>query len=61
MMGGGSGFDFSEETGYRDVFYAGDCDHGVVELAKLLGWEVRVCMYCTQGSIYSRIEIFAFC
>jgi NAD-dependent deacetylase sirtuin 2 len=39
MMGGGSGFDFSEETGYRDVFYAGDCDHGVVELAKLLGWE----------------------
>ena len=57
MMGGGSGFDFSEETGYRDVFYAGDCDHGVVELAKLLGWEVRVCIVLR---VLSRIKIFAF-
>ena len=40
LMGGGSGFDFSEETGYRDVFCGGDCDQGVIELAKLLDWEV---------------------
>ena len=35
-----SGFDFSEESGYRDVFLGCDCDKGVMELAKLLGWEV---------------------
>lgn len=38
----GSGFDFSEESGYRDVFLGCDCDKGVMDLAKLLGWEVRI-------------------
>lgn len=36
----GPGFDFSEESGYRDVFLGCDCDKGVMDLAKLLGWEV---------------------
>ena len=37
---GGGGLDFSEETGYRDVFLEGKCDDGCLELAKMLGWEV---------------------
>ena len=36
----GLGFDFSEESGYQDVFLGCDCDKGVMDLAKLLGWEV---------------------
>lgn len=32
-----TGFDFSEGT-RRDVFYQGDCDAGVEELCRLLGW-----------------------
>jgi hypothetical protein len=35
------GLDFSEETGYRDVFLGGKCDDGCLELARLLGLEVK--------------------
>ncbi len=38
-MSKGRGFDFSEE-GKRDVLFLGDCDDGVSELCKHLGWEV---------------------
>ncbi|KAL1499407.1 hypothetical protein AB1Y20_011612 [Prymnesium parvum] len=32
-------FDFSRESCYRDALFLGDCDFGVAELARLLGWE----------------------
>ena len=38
-MSKGRGFDFSEE-GKRDVLFLGDCDDGVSELCKHLGWEL---------------------
>lgn len=31
-------FDFSQETGYRDVFFKGDTDSASTQLAQLLGW-----------------------
>ena len=34
---GPPGFNFSKDN-YRDVFYQGDCDAGVEELCRLLGW-----------------------
>lgn len=40
MLGMGGGLDFSEESGYRDVFLEGKCDDGCLELARMLGWEV---------------------
>ncbi|XP_062503251.1 NAD-dependent protein deacetylase sirtuin-2-like [Corticium candelabrum] len=39
MLGMGSGFNFSSEGNYRDVFQEGDCDDGCVALAELLGWK----------------------
>ena len=33
------GFDFSEETNYRDALFLGDCDAGVTALCRELGWE----------------------
>ncbi|XP_065919749.1 NAD-dependent protein deacetylase sirtuin-2-like [Dysidea avara] len=38
MLGFGAGFDFSDESGYRDVFFESDCDAGCLKLAGLLGW-----------------------
>lgn len=37
-LGYTKGFDFSSENS-RDVVFEGDCDDGVTELCKLLGWE----------------------
>lgn len=39
MMGGG-GLNFSDETGYRDVFLQDTCDNGCRRIAQLLGLEV---------------------
>lgn len=39
MLGFNSGMDFSEESGYRDVFQEGTCDDGCKELAEILGWK----------------------
>ena len=36
----GAGLEFGEAA-YRDVFVQGKCDDGCLQLAKLLGWEVR--------------------
>mmetsp|Transcript_29076 Transcript_29076/g.64217 ORF Transcript_29076/g.64217 Transcript_29076/m.64217 type:complete len:389 (-) Transcript_29076:773-1939(-) len=33
------GFDFDPRTNYRDAKHLGDCDDGVWELCRLLGWE----------------------
>ena len=33
-------YDYSSEEGKRDVLFLGDCDDGVSELCKHLGWEV---------------------
>lgn len=42
-FGGGGGFTFNREDGaYRDVLYLGDTDDGVLELAKLLGWDAEL-------------------
>ncbi|GAB4819426.1 hypothetical protein N2152v2_006472 [Parachlorella kessleri] len=38
VSGFNKGFNF-DEGNYRDVFCEGDCDAGVMDLAKLLGWE----------------------
>lgn len=40
LLGMGGGLDFSD-AGYRDVFLQGKCDEGCLQLAKLLGLEVR--------------------
>ena len=32
------GFDFDEDTNYRDALFEGDCDEGVARLAAALGW-----------------------
>lgn len=37
----GAGLDFDSETAYRDVFLQDKCDEGCLQLARLLGWEVR--------------------
>eukprot|EP00899_Mesostigma_viride_P018056 jgi/Mesvir1/26251/Mv01616-RA.1 len=39
LLGHGGGFDFSEDSNYRDAKYIGSCDNGIWELARLLGWE----------------------
>jgi hypothetical protein len=33
---------FDSPKNRRDVFHKSTCDDGVAELAKLLGWEVRI-------------------
>ena len=33
------GFQFDVASNYRDVFWAGSCDDGCMELAALLGWD----------------------
>ena len=38
-LGRGTGFNFDEETNYRDALYLGPCDDGVAELCSLLGWK----------------------
>ncbi len=38
-LGRGTGFDFNEDTNYRDALYLGRCDEGVAELCSMLGWE----------------------
>ena len=38
QLGVEMGFNFGEGN-YRDVLFQGDCDAGVQELCKLLGWE----------------------
>lgn len=46
-----SGFDFKWKYGLnRDVFYAGTCDDGVTQLAKLLGWEKELDALYTKGN-----------
>ena len=35
------GFDFEEDTNYGDVYYLGDCDAGVKELARLSGMDLE--------------------
>ncbi len=37
-LGYSKGFNFGEGN-YRDAMYLGDCDEGVWELCRLLGWE----------------------
>jgi NAD-dependent deacetylase sirtuin 2 len=37
-LGRGTGFNFDEETNYRDALHLGKCDEAVVELSELLGW-----------------------
>jgi hypothetical protein len=32
---------FDSPKNRRDIFHKSTCDDGVMELAKLLGWEVR--------------------
>jgi len=36
---GGPSLNYDSKKNRRDVFYKGTCDNGVLELAKLLGWE----------------------
>jgi len=38
----GNGFHFTSGEGGRDVFIQGDCDAGVLELCKHLGWEAEL-------------------
>ena len=40
LMGAKRGFQFDE--GHRDAIFLGDCDHGVRELARHLGWEAEL-------------------
>ena len=50
---GGGGLDFSEETGYRDVFLQGTCDDGCLQLAKALGLEVlSYCGVCPYPNMF---------
>jgi hypothetical protein len=39
---------FDSEKNYRDIFHKSSCDDGVIEMAKLLGWQVK----------YSKLRIF---
>ena len=34
-----AGFRFNLDDNYRDIFYKGDCDAGVLHLCELLGWD----------------------
>lgn len=46
-----SGFDFKWKYGLnRDVAFLGDCDEGVEELVKLLGWEKELERLYTKGN-----------
>ena len=38
-LGRGTGFNFDEETNYRDALHLGKCDEAVFELCELLGWK----------------------
>jgi NAD-dependent deacetylase sirtuin 2 len=38
-LGRGTGFNFDEETNYRDALYLGPCDDGVYALAEMLEWK----------------------
>lgn len=44
------GFDFHPKTNYRDALYLGDCDSGVAELARLLGWEEELAALVAAGA-----------
>jgi PHD/YefM family antitoxin component YafN of YafNO toxin-antitoxin module len=45
-----SGFDFKWKNGlHRDVAYLGDCEEGIVEFARLLGWEKDLERMYTKG------------
>jgi hypothetical protein len=51
-FGGGGGFVFEGSEGaYRDVLYLGDADDGVIELAKMLGWEAELESLIAAGGI----------
>ena len=39
MHSGIGGFQFDSPTNVRDVFWAGSCDDGCMELAAMLGWD----------------------
>ena len=43
------GFDFDEETRWRDAAFLGDCDTGVRALAQALGWEADLDRIVTEG------------
>jgi len=55
MMGSGPsrGFRFDEQN-LRDVFFQGDCDDGVWELVRLLGWESEF-EGLLRGGVQSRL------
>jgi len=49
MPFGSPGFRF-DEPGSQDVWFAGDCDEGVWQLARLLGWEAELQALCRRGA-----------
>ena len=38
-VSGIGGLQFDVPSNYRDVFWAGSCDDGCMDLARLLGWD----------------------
>lgn len=49
-MGGGGSLDFSSSN-YRDALYLGDCDEGVQELCRLLGWQEELQQLVNNTSV----------
>jgi NAD-dependent deacetylase sirtuin 2 len=55
-LGRGTGFDFNEDTNYRDALYLGRCDDGVAELCSMLGWEDDLSALVDACPIKSRLS-----
>lgn len=45
------GFAFHRLDNHRDVFYRGDCDSGVRQLARKLGWAAELRAYAQSGEV----------
>jgi len=41
----------AETCAYRDAAFVGDCDAGVVQLCRLLGWEDELARMCNSGRV----------
>ena len=50
LIGQDAGFDFDEETRWRDIFLEGDCDDGTRRLARQLGWEAAFDKLIADGA-----------
>ncbi len=54
-----TGFRFGLDDNYRDIFYKGDCDAGVLHLCELLGWEEELMVIQEEFNVESAAQ-YAF-